>query len=333
MSIYTHKIIKQLGFHLINYISVLSTVYMNTMLKVLETSKEEKDIISQYDPFPEYRDTVKIRRGGTWYDISVIDMNEKPIYPWTIICVHGWGSNALNFRFLLKHLSPFYRVISYDLKGHGESCKDEDSYDLTLFTEELAQIVDHYNPDNLVLVGHSMGTAIVLNYLYLNPNRAKASVILSGSANFAEPVPRLIPLILTYMDEKVKNLFIEIATSFLSTNKYPELRKLVREQLKRTPYFVFRRSLINTVFAWKRDEDLNNIKIPILIMTGEKDILTTVKQSKKLNKLIPNSRLVILPGSRHDIPIEKGREVSDLIYEFVEFQIDRDRVKIPMPNF
>jgi len=177
-----------------------------------------------------------------------------------------------------------------------------------------------------------MGTAIVLNYLYLNPERVRATIILSGTANFAEPVPRFIPQILSYMDEKVKNLFIEIATTFLATNKYPELRKLVREQLKRTPYFVFRRSLMNTVFAWKRDEDLNDIKMPVLIMTGEKDILTTVKQSKKLNRLLPNSRLVILPGSRHDIPIEKGREVSDLIHEFVEFQIDRDKVRISSPN-
>ena len=302
------------------------------MLKVLDTSKEEIDIISQYDPFPEFRDTVKIRRGGTWYNISVIDLNEKPIYPWTIICVHGWGSNALNFRFLLKQLSPFYRVIAYDLKGHGESNQDEDTYDLALFTEELAQIVDFYNPENLVLVGHSMGTAIVLNYLYLNQKRAKAAVILSGSANFAEPVPRFIPQIFSYMDERVKNLFIEIATSFLSTNKYPELKKLVREQLKRTPYFVYRKSLLNTVFAWKRDEDLSSIRIPILIMTGEKDVLTTVKQSKKLNKLIPNSRLVILPGSRHDIPIEKGREVSDLVHEFVEFQIDLEKVRVPLPK-
>ena len=305
---------------------------LNTMLKVLETSREELDIISQYDPFPEYRDIIKIRRGGTWYDISVIDIDDKPIYPWTIICVHGWGSNALNFRFLLKYLSPYYRVIAYDLKGHGESHQDEDSYDLALFTEELAQIVDHYNPENLVLVGHSMGTAIALNYLYLNPERAKAAVILSGSANFTEPIPRFIPQILTYMDERIKNLIIEIATIFLSTNKYPELRRVVRKQLKKTPYFVFRRSLINTVFAWKRDEDLNIIKIPILIMTGEKDILTTVNQSKKLGKLLPNSRLVILPESRHDIPIEKGREVSDLIYEFVEFQIDLEKVKIPLPK-
>ena len=289
---------------------------------------KELEILTVYDPFPDKRTTLRIRRGGSWYNISVIDMNEKPLYDYTIICVHGWGSNSLNYRYLLKFLSPYFRVIAFDLKGHGESDKEDDTYDIGQFTEELAQLIDHYNPKNFILVGHSMGTAIVMNYLYLNPMRANAAVLLSGASNFREPLPRFVPLILTHMDDRIKNLVVELAVAILSSSKIPkEIQKVLREQLKKTRYHVYRSALLNTIFAWKKDEDLKRIKTPILIMVGGKDILTPQKNSEKLNELLPNSRLIIIPEVNHALLLEQGMEVTNLIKEFVEYQIDLDEAK------
>jgi pimeloyl-ACP methyl ester carboxylesterase len=291
-------------------------------------TEEELEILTVYDPFPRNRTSIRVRRGGSWYNISVIDINEDPIHDYTIICVHGWGSNALNYRYLLRFLSPFFRVIAFDLKGHGESDKEDDTYDIGQFTEELAQLIDHYNPQNFILVGHSMGTAIVMNYLYLNPMRANAAVLLSGAANFREPLPRLVPLILTHMDERVKNLAVELTVSILSSSKIPkEIQKVLRKQLKKTPYHVYRSALLNTIFAWKKDEDLKSISTPILIMVGGKDILTPQKNSEKLNQLLPNSRLIIIPDVNHALLLEQGMEVTNLIKEFVEYQIDLDETE------
>lgn len=290
-------------------------------------SQEELEILTIYDPFPEKRTSIKIRRRGYWYNISVIDIDENPIHDYTIVCVHGWGSNALNYRYLLKFLSPYFKIIAFDLKGHGESDKDDDTYDLGQFTEELAQLIDHYNPEKLILVGHSMGTAIVMNYLYLNPNRANAAVLLSGAANFREPLPKLVPLILTHMDERIKNFLVEVAMIIYSSSKLPkDIQKILRRQLKVTPYNVYRNALLNTVFAWKKQEELQEIQTPILIMVGGKDTLTPQKNSEKLNQLLPNSRLIIIPDVNHALLLEQGMEVSNLIREFVEYQMDLDNI-------
>jgi pimeloyl-ACP methyl ester carboxylesterase len=291
-------------------------------------TREELEILTIYDPFPGNRTSLRIRRNSSWYNISVIDINKNPIYDYTIICVHGWGSNALTYRYLLRFLSPYFRVIAFDLKGHGESDKEDDSYDIEQFTEELAQLIEHYNPKNFILVGHSMGTAIVMNYLYINPFRANAAVLLSGAANFREPLPRLVPLILTHMDERLKNLAVELTLSILSSSKMPkDIQKVLREQLKKTPYHVYRSALLNTIFAWKKDEDLGKITTPILIMVGGKDILTPQKNSEKLNQLLPNSRLVIIPDVNHSLLLEQGMEVTNLIKEFIEYQIDLDEAE------
>jgi pimeloyl-ACP methyl ester carboxylesterase len=298
------------------------------MISASVSRKDELDILSDYDPFHDKRITLSIRRAGTWYDISLIDINDQPLYDYFVLCVHGWGSNALNFRYLLKFLAPYCRVVAYDLKGHGESTKEDDSYDIGLFTEELAQIIDYYNPKNLILIGHSMGTAIVMNYLYHNPMKAKTAILLSGAADFKEPFPKLLPIVFPNLDEKIKNMIIDVASYLIQSKSIPkELSLLVKKHRKQTPYYVYRKSLLNTVFAWHKGDELKQIRTPTLIMVGEKDTITPVKQSYELNKLLPNSRMLIFPESKHEILIEKGKEVSDLIKEYIEFLVDKDRTK------
>ncbi len=302
-------------------------------MDVRYSKNQEMDIILEYDPFVDKRKKLRIRREDFWYNISLIEIDENPLHDYTIICVHGWGSNALNFRFLLKLLNPYFRVVAYDLKGHGESDIDEDSYDLELFTNELSQVVNHYDNSNIVLLGHSMGTSIVLNYLRENQHKIKTAIILSGATDFREPFPKFVPLILTSMDERIKNLLIEFASSFVTSKKTDErILELEKEHLKKTPYFVCRKALLNTVFEWKKNIELSEIKNPILIMTGEKDYLTSVKDAKKLRRLLRNSRLIILPDAKHDLPMAQGIEVAALVKEFVEYYIDLEKVRIKPPN-
>ena len=61
------------------------------MLSLIRASKLEMDDLIFFDPFSEKRAKLKIRRGGSLYNISYIDINENPIYDYTIICAHGWG--------------------------------------------------------------------------------------------------------------------------------------------------------------------------------------------------------------------------------------------------
>ena len=173
-----------------------------------------------------------------------------------------------------------------------------------------------------------MGSAVIQNYLCLNPERAKAAVVISSASNFREPIPRLIPLMVPRMDEKVKNILLHLGMNLLVSNSvHPKYLNIIKEQRKSMPYHVFRQSLLNTVYAWKKDEELKKLEIPVLLMVGEKDQFTSVKDSMKLRELIPSSRLVILPDSGHDILLENGRDVANLVKEFVEYQIDLDSLK------
>jgi len=298
------------------------------MLSLIKSTTLEMDDLLMFNPFSENRAKLRIRRSGSWYNVSYIDINENPLYDYTLICAHGWISSSIIYTYLLKLLGPYFRIIAYDMKGHGFSDIETDTYDLGLFTEELAQIVDYFNPRNLILLGHSMGSAIVQNYLCLNPERAKAAVLLSSAPNFRETIPRLLPLMFSRMDERVKNLILHVGMNLLESNSvHPKYLNIIREQRKSMPYQVFRLSLLNTVYAWKKSDELRKLETPILLMVGEKDHFTSVKDSMKLRELLPNSRLVILPDSKHDILLEHGNDVANLVKEFIEYQIDLETVR------
>ena len=148
-----------------------------------EFTSEDLEELLIYDPYEEERQLVKIQTDRHEYEISVVDLNKNPKHDCTLILVHGWGSNLLNYRFLLKYLHEYFRIIAYDLRGHGESDKTESDYDLQLYADELSCVIDHFKPSNIVLMGHSMGTTIVMNHLYLHPE-IKAAILTSGSSNF-----------------------------------------------------------------------------------------------------------------------------------------------------
>ena len=102
--------------------------------------------------------------------------------------------------------------------------------------------------------------------IFVKNDKIKAAIILSGATDFREPFPKFVPLLLTYMDERIKNILIEFASSFVTSKKTDErILELEKEHLKKTPYFVCRKALLNTVFEWKKNLELSEIKNPILI--------------------------------------------------------------------
>lgn len=296
-------------------------------MSCIEFAEEELEQLEKIlDPFKEQRKVVKIRRGGTWYDTSVVDLNSNPKYDKTLVCVHGFGSNLLIFRFIMQSLQKYFRVIAFDLKGHGESDKSKDTYDLGMFTEQLAQIVDHYELDQFILLGQSMGTAISQNYTILNTDRVEALILSSGSADFRKPFPRFIPNIIKNIKEEFKDRLIDITFDMTVSNICDKrIVEYIKSLNKMTSYQVYRQALLHTIYIWDGTDPISTITAPTLILVGENDILTPKKEAEELSKLIPNSRLVILPDTGHSVPLERGKSVSKLVYEFIMHLIDQEK--------
>ncbi len=99
----------------------------------------------------------------------------------TVILVHGWTCDETTWTEQVPALAKQYRVVTLDLPGHGKSDSPKDGkFSMDLFARAIEAVRAEVNVDHIVLVGHSMGTPVVLRYARLYPQHTAALVFVDG---------------------------------------------------------------------------------------------------------------------------------------------------------
>jgi pimeloyl-ACP methyl ester carboxylesterase len=102
------------------------------------------------------------------------------------VFVHGWTCDRSFFAPQADHFAPRHRVVSVDMRGHGESDKPTGEYPLAAYADDLAFLIEHLGLGRPVAVGHSMGGITVLQLAAAHPERVSAIVMV-------DPAPFVFP--------------------------------------------------------------------------------------------------------------------------------------------
>jgi non-heme chloroperoxidase len=85
----------------------------------------------------------------------------------TILMIPGWSQTAEQFRHQLDGLSDRYRVIAVDMRGHGESDKPDFGYKISRLAKDVHDTIHALDLSEVNILGHSMGSSVIWNYLEL----------------------------------------------------------------------------------------------------------------------------------------------------------------------
>ncbi|HTB20369.1 MAG TPA: alpha/beta hydrolase [Bryobacteraceae bacterium] len=108
--------------------------------------------------------------------------------PKTVILVHGWTCDETTWNSQVPVLSKEFRVITLDLPGHGQSGAPKDGkLTMELFARAVEAVRKDSKADRVVVVGHSMGTPVVIEYARLYPEHTAALVFVDGLVNLTPP--------------------------------------------------------------------------------------------------------------------------------------------------
>jgi pimeloyl-ACP methyl ester carboxylesterase len=129
-----------------------------------------------------------------------------------LVFVHGGMCNRSFFSPQVTHFVRRHRVVSVDLRGHGESDKPKGPYPITAYADDIAHIIDHLGLGKVVAVGHSMGGDTVLQLAASYPDHVSAIVMM-------DPDPFVFP-------SEVQAGFEVIAKAIEAGNQEP-LRQLL----------------------------------------------------------------------------------------------------------
>ncbi len=95
-----------------------------------------------------------------------------------VVLIHGLGLNKECWQWTTPALTDAYRVLNYDLYGHGGSVAPPRTPSLSLFSTQLADLLDHCGIEHATIAGFSLGGMIARRFAQDLPQRTQALVIL-----------------------------------------------------------------------------------------------------------------------------------------------------------
>ncbi len=254
----------------------------------------------------------------------------------TIIFIHGLGSYIPAWNKVIPELSKKYRCIAIDLPGYGKSSKDPHSGMMSYYADVVNEFVDSLGLKKFNLAGHSMGGQIAIVYGLQWPERIN-NLILFDPAGFEAFTPgqkRWFKDVMTPM--LVKNTTFEgietnLAFNFYNMPKDAEFMITDRMAMRYAADFDnYCYAVAQSVKGMVNEpvlDKLKDLKTRTLIFFGEDDNLipnrylnpgATVKIAEAGHKLIPDSKLVMVPKCGHFVMFENPETVIREIEDFIK---------------
>ena len=235
-----------------------------------------------------------------------------------ILMVHGWGATSRFWRDIREALLRKYRVVTFDLRGHGESDKPVNvDYSIYRIAKDIVELLDYLEIEEFVYIGHSLGGVIGL-YLGSNCRRElKGMVIITAPYELKSTYGGFFFKMLKFALRRNRKIAALMLTPRLFANrKDHRLMDFVRRESATVPVHV----LINVgdhnknIDLW---DQLDKINKPVLLISGGKDKIVKVKTMEKIASKIKNARHYTIENAGHNAILEEPEKIVRLITTFL----------------
>ncbi len=253
-------------------------------------------------------------------EIYYIDMGDRSAP--AIVLIHGFPFSHEMWNPQIEFLKSHFRVIAYDIRGHGKSDVGDGQYSLELFVDDLIALLDHLQLEKVVLCGLSMGGYIALRAIERNPERFRALILCdtTSNADSNEAKLRRAASIKTVKRAGVAPYAQEFLKAVLTPQNVQNKLDLVRavlSMIESNSSVGICGTLLALAGRTETTPSLPKIQVPTLILVGEQDKITPPELSEKMHALIPNSKLQILPNAAHLSNLEEPEEFNGNLLSFL----------------
>jgi 3-oxoadipate enol-lactonase len=222
----------------------------------------------------------------------------------------------------LPALASWYRVIRYDMRGHGLSASgSRREYTIAELADDLAGLLDALDVERASVVGLSIGGVVAQRFAAEYPARIER-LVLCATGNRIGTVATWTERMETAEREGMAPLVEATLGRWFTPRMHVERPVEVdgfRQMLSRTPVAGY-----VGCCAALRDADLNaddaRIAAPTRVIAGSEDVVTTPEMGAALRDAIPGAELAVIPGAKHLLNVECPDEVAGLVQAFLEMR-------------
>lgn len=257
-----------------------------------------------------------------------------------IVCSNGVGVSTFFWDYVGEYFSKTHRVVIWDYRGHGASGRPADARTMTMssLADDLARVLDANGIERAVLLGHSMGCQVILEFARLFPDRVLGLVPMLGAYGhpadtFLDPrvgrtiyegalkIGRTVPDLINVLSKATLRSPIAWPFARLSGLVHPDLCR----HSDMEPYLEHLSTLDLRVFlemvrcAQEHDAGphLSEIEAPTLVVAGERDLFTPRHLSLEMADRIPGAELLEIPRGSHAALIEQPELINLRLEKFL----------------
>jgi pimeloyl-ACP methyl ester carboxylesterase len=243
-----------------------------------------------------------------------------------LLLIMGFGGSSAGWRSeFLDGLARSFRVITFDNRGTGQSDKPETPTTIPQMADDAAALLDALGIERAHVIGISMGGMIAQEMALRHPTKINGLVL--GCTNCGRPAavtaaPEVVGLLAfpPEMDPREAARRARPASytpEFITANDAFLEEMLERAFQNPTPPATRLRQM-EAIQSWGACDRLDQLTMPVLIVTGDRDVLVPPENSRILQERIAGSRLHVIPDAAHVFFNSHPKESVQVVTEFLQ---------------
>lgn len=232
----------------------------------------------------------------------------------TILILPGWGNTRETFHHIINHFKKDYTIYILDYPALGNSPIPSKTLTIYDYTELIIKFMNYNNINNPIIIAHSFGgrittlltgyykiqieKLILIDIAGIKPKKTLKKFIKEKTYKILRHMSKLLPKKKQkHIQQKLLKIFASADYNALPIQMKETFKNIVNEDLK---------------------EHFKHIQSETLLIWGEQDQDTPLKDAYKINKSIKNSALIVLKKANHYSYLQYPTLINNIIYEFIK---------------
>ncbi len=257
-----------------------------------------------------------------------------------IVLVHGWLCSSRFWRKNVPELAKAFRVVTLDLRGHGNSSKVLTGHTVAQYARDLRKLVEHLGLQETILVGWSLGGPVVLSYYeqYRRDPRLKGLGLVDTCPFPFSPAPWNSHVLKDCNFDAMNAAFVDHAADpgrfavgftnrmFRRKPSDADMDWVVREMMKTPPWIA--QAIYSDFLMSDYARTLPTIQVPVIVFAADSGVFHDgIAMGKAIAEQLPQGMFIPFEDAGHILFYEQPRRFNDALTGFVKGLASQSRAK------
>ncbi|GGG20125.1 alpha/beta fold hydrolase [Paenibacillus abyssi] len=232
-----------------------------------------------------------------------------------ILFIHPPLLTSANFRYQQVQLSNEFQVITFDIRGHGQSGRSNVPITYELIVEDMKQLMDRLKIKQAYICGYSTGGSIALEAMLTHPERFMGGIMVSAMSEVSDFVLKnRIRIAVGLSRWKAAIRLLMLGITWGNSDGVKTFRNLLRDSKRGNVANI--NQYYKYSLGYSCTKNLSLIKAPVLLLYGKKD-WSFKRYRKKLQEGLTRYDLMIFEDEKHQLPTKAADEMNEIIRRWI----------------